>query len=57
MMEVSLGRVELVTGVEVSRLARNNADWARLWCRDKTGCLVFYLGIYPDKRSFLRDIM
>jgi DNA invertase Pin-like site-specific DNA recombinase len=28
--EVSLGRVGLVMGLEVSRLARNNADWARL---------------------------
>ena len=30
MIEVSLGRVGLVMGLEVSRLARNNADWARL---------------------------
>jgi DNA invertase Pin-like site-specific DNA recombinase len=30
MSEVSLGRVGLVMGLEVSRLARNNADWARL---------------------------
>ena len=30
MAEVSLGRVGLVMGLEVSRLARNNADWARL---------------------------
>jgi DNA invertase Pin-like site-specific DNA recombinase len=30
MTEVSLGRVGLVMGLEVSRLARNNADWARL---------------------------
>ena len=29
MTEVSLGRVGLVMGLEVSRLARNNADWAR----------------------------
>jgi excisionase family DNA binding protein len=28
--EVSLGRVGLVMGLEVSRLARNNADWSRL---------------------------
>ncbi|MGH9918903.1 MAG: recombinase family protein, partial [Nitrososphaerales archaeon] len=28
--EVSLGRVGLVMGLEVSRLARNNADWQRL---------------------------
>ena len=28
--EVSLGRVGIVMGLEVSRLARNNADWARL---------------------------
>jgi DNA invertase Pin-like site-specific DNA recombinase len=28
--EVSLGRVGLVMGLEVSRLSRNNADWARL---------------------------
>jgi DNA invertase Pin-like site-specific DNA recombinase/DNA-binding XRE family transcriptional regulator len=30
MTEVSMGRVGLVMGLEVSRLARNNADWARL---------------------------
>ena len=30
MADVSLGRVGLVMGLEVSRLARNNADWARL---------------------------
>ena len=30
MTKVSLGRVGLVMGLEVSRLARNNADWARL---------------------------
>jgi DNA invertase Pin-like site-specific DNA recombinase len=30
MTDVSLGRVGLVMGLEVSRLARNNADWARL---------------------------
>lgn len=30
MTELSLGRVGLVMGLEVSRLARNNADWARL---------------------------
>ncbi len=30
MTEVSLGRVGLVMGLEVSRLARNNADWSRL---------------------------
>jgi len=30
MTEVSLGRVGLVMGLEVSRLARNNADWARM---------------------------
>jgi DNA invertase Pin-like site-specific DNA recombinase len=30
MTEVSLGRVGLVMGLEVSRFARNNADWARL---------------------------
>jgi len=30
MTAVSLGRVGLVMGLEVSRLARNNADWARL---------------------------
>ena len=30
MAEVSLGRVGLVMGLEVSRLARNCADWARL---------------------------
>ena len=28
--EVSLGRVGIVLGLEVSRLARNNADWHRL---------------------------
>jgi DNA invertase Pin-like site-specific DNA recombinase len=28
--EVALGRVGLVLGLEVSRLARNNADWYRL---------------------------
>jgi len=30
MTEVSMGSVGLVMGLEVSRLARNNADWARL---------------------------
>jgi len=30
MTEVSMGRVGLVMGLEVSRLARNNMDWARL---------------------------
>jgi len=30
MTDVSMGRVGLVMGLEVSRLARNNADWARL---------------------------
>jgi len=30
MTEVSLGRVGLVMGLEVSRLARNNTDWAKL---------------------------
>jgi len=30
MTEVSLGRVGLVMGLEVSRLARTNADWSRL---------------------------
>ncbi|NOY60107.1 MAG: recombinase family protein [Calditrichaeota bacterium] len=30
MTEVSLGRVGLVMGLEVSRFARNSADWARL---------------------------
>ena len=29
MTEVSLGRVGLVMGIEISRLARKNADWAR----------------------------
>ena len=28
--EVALGHVGLVLGLEVSRLARNNADWYRL---------------------------
>src|SRR5215211_6540035 len=28
--EVALGRVGIVLGLEVSRLARNNADWYRL---------------------------
>lgn len=28
--EVALGRVGIVEGLEVSRLARNNADWYRL---------------------------
>ena len=28
--EVGLGRVGIVLGLEVSRLARNNADWHRL---------------------------
>jgi DNA invertase Pin-like site-specific DNA recombinase len=28
--EVGLGHVEIVLGLEVSRLARNNADWYRL---------------------------
>jgi hypothetical protein len=28
--EVALGRVGMVLGLEVSRLARNNADWHRL---------------------------
>ena len=28
--EVALGRVGLILGLEVSRLARNNADWYRL---------------------------
>ena len=30
MTEANMGRVGLVMGLEVSRLARNNADWARL---------------------------
>ena len=29
--EVSLGRAGIVLGLEVSRLARNNSDWHRLW--------------------------
>jgi hypothetical protein len=29
--EVALGRVGIVLGLEVSRLARNNADWYRLF--------------------------
>jgi len=29
--EVGLGRVAIVLGLEVSRLARNNADWYRLF--------------------------
>ena len=28
--EVSMGRAGIVIGLEVSRLARNNADWHRL---------------------------
>ena len=28
--EVALGQVGIVLGLEVSRLARNNADWYRL---------------------------
>ena len=28
--EVALGRVGIILGLEVSRLARNNADWYRL---------------------------
>jgi hypothetical protein len=28
--EVALGRVGLILAIEVSRLARNNADWYRL---------------------------
>ena len=28
--EVSLGRIGLILGIEVSRLARNNADWYQL---------------------------
>jgi DNA invertase Pin-like site-specific DNA recombinase len=29
--EVGLGRVGIVLGIEVSRLARRNADWYGLW--------------------------
>ena len=34
MTEVSLGRVGIVMGLEVSRLARNSIDWHRLLERD-----------------------
>ena len=39
--EVALGQVGIILGLEVSRLARNNADWYRLlelWlCQEKPG--------------------
>ena len=51
--EVSLGRVGLVMGLSVSRLARNNADWHRLLeiCALTGTLIVDQDGIY-DPNSF-----
>jgi DNA invertase Pin-like site-specific DNA recombinase len=54
--EVAMGRAGIVLGLEVSRLARNNADWHRLLelCRitdtligDADG--VYHPGVYNDR--------
>ena len=54
--EIALGRVGLVLGLEVSRLARNNADWYRLLdlcgvtdtlIGDADG--VYHPGLYNDR--------
>ena len=49
--EVSLGRVGLVMGLSVSRLARNNADWHRLLeiCALTGTLIVDEDGIYDPK--------
>ena len=51
--EVALGRVGIVLGLEVSRLARNNADWYRLLdlCGLTATILADEDGIY-DPRAF-----
>ena len=33
--EVSLGHAGIVLGLDVSRLARNSADWQRLFCQHR----------------------
>ena len=56
--EVGLGRVGLVMGLEVSRLARNSADWHRLVqiCA-LTGALILdEEGIYDPDSSALAGI-
>ena len=54
--EVALARVGLVLGLEVSRLARNNADWHRLI--DLAGLTDTLIGdadgIYPDFTNWMR---
>jgi len=51
--EVALGRVGIVLGLEVSRLARNNADWYRLLdlCGLTNTVLADEDGVY-DPRAF-----
>ena len=51
--EVSLGNVGMVLGLEVSRLARNNADWQRLLelCAQSDTLILDEDGIY-DPSSF-----
>jgi DNA invertase Pin-like site-specific DNA recombinase/DNA-binding transcriptional regulator YiaG len=51
--EVSLGRVGLIMGLEVSRLARNSADWARLLeiCAITNTLILDEEGLY-DPTSF-----
>jgi DNA invertase Pin-like site-specific DNA recombinase len=53
--EVSLGRVGLVMGLNVSRLARNNADWQRLLeiCALTRTLIVDQDGIYDP--NYLND--
>jgi DNA invertase Pin-like site-specific DNA recombinase len=48
LVEVSMGNVGLVTGLEASRLARNNADWHRLLqlCASTDSLILDQNGVY-----------
>jgi hypothetical protein len=53
--EVGMGRAGIVLGLEVSRLARNNADWHRLARLPRPAACAWPrpgLGLAPEAESF-----
>ena len=53
--EVALGQVGIALGLEVSRLARNNADWYRLLDLGHTGHGFWHLGARPSETCTLKE--
>ena len=51
--DVSMGRAGIVMGLEVSRLARNNADWHRLLKRKSTAGLATWYSYVTSQADCL----